>query len=78
MVMVQNEISNTKGIERTSYTWVHMDPKQPKSYCHITLLSYTCQLIDLSQGCEIFFPIQDARIFHRGPFKDSQKIFEEF
>lgn len=55
-----------------------MDPKQPKSPWHTTLLSYTCQLIDLSRGCEIFFPIQDARIFHKGPFKDSQKIFEEF
>ena len=67
MVMV------TKGIERI----ICMGPYWPK------ILIYHIDIIylptyRLESRLWDFLPIQGARIFHRGHFKDLQKIFKEF
>ena len=75
--MVQKEVSNTKGIE----TIICMGPYGPEMTKE--LLTYRIDIIYLptywlESRLWDFYPIPGARIFHRGPFIDSWKIFEEF
>ena len=55
-----------------------MDPKQPKSYRHTVLLSYICQLIDLSQGWEIFIQFQVLGFFTEDLLKTRERFLKSF